>query len=349
MVPKWWGAIDTFRAGLDLGSRDPGITIGHRKKKAADEICFFICGISDFFFHLHLWQGIPMRIFRFLTGVSGGVFLITSLLVINLFQMLSLVILPLSRKKFRAFNRFCANTWWGWCAIYAERFQGVNVVITGDAIPPDENAIVVANHRDYSDIVMLLCLGALKSRTGDMKWFVKDVLKYVPGVGWGMLFLDCIFVKRNWTADRDSVEKTFAKVKKDNIPIWLMSFLEGTRLTPKKLKASQRHMARLNLTPTNHVMFPRTKGFVASVRGLGSHIQAVYDVTIAHEGPVLKLWELLKGDSRNVHLHVRRFPVLDLPKDDSALTEWAITLFAEKDRLLQQFHETGAFQVGAGL
>ena len=108
-------------------------------------------------------------------------------------------------------------------------------------------------------------------------------------------------------------------------------------------------MSRLNLTLTSHVMFPRTKGFVASVRGLGSHIQAVYDVTIAHEGPVLKLWELLEGKPRNVHLHVRRFPVVELPKPDSALTEWVITLFAEKERLLQQFHETGAFQVGAGL
>ena len=284
-----------------------------------------------------------MRVFRFLTGLGGGVFLTVTLLVINFFQMSSLVILPFSRKSFRAFNRFCADTWWGWCVVYAERFQGIRVVITGDVIPRDENAIIVANHRDYSDIVMLLCLGARKGRLGDMKWFVKDVLKYLPGVGWGMLFLDCIFVKRNWTADRDSVEGTFAKVKKDKIPIWLMSFLEGTRLTPQKLEASQRHMARLKLTPTNHVMLPRTKGFVASVRGLGSHIQAVYDVTIAHERAVLRIWELIKGKPRNVHLHVRRFPVLDLPAEDSALGEWVISLYAEKERLLQQFQETGAF------
>lgn len=284
-----------------------------------------------------------MRVFRFMIGVCGGVFLAVSLLAANLFQMSSLVILPFSRRKFRAFNRFCADTWWGWCVIYAERFQRVHVVITGDPIPRNENAVVVANHRDYSDIVMLLCLGARKSRLGDMKWFVKDVLKYVPGVGWGMLFLDCIFVKRNWTADRESVEGTFAKVKEQNIPIWLVSFLEGTRMTAGKLERSRRYMARLNLRPTDHVMIPRTKGFVASVRGLGGHIQAVYDVTIAHEGPVMKLWELLKGDPRNVHLHVRRFPVRDLPGDDSLLAAWAIALFAEKESLLQQFHETGAF------
>ncbi|MBL0210380.1 MAG: acyltransferase [Holophagaceae bacterium] len=284
-----------------------------------------------------------MKWIRYLTGIAGGGFLIASLLAINFFQMSSLVILPFSRKQFRAFNRFCADTWWGWFVVYTERWQGVQAVITGDAVPRDENAIVVANHRDYSDIAMLLCLGARKGRLGDMKWFVKDVLKYLPGVGWGMLFLDCIFVKRNWTADRASVERTFAKVKDNKIPIWLVSFLEGTRLTPRKLEASQRYMSSLDLASTSHVMFPRTKGFVASVRGLGSHIQAVYDVTIAHEGSVLKLWELLKGSPRKVHLHVRRFAVPDLPLDDSALADWAVALFAEKERLLQRFHETGAF------
>lgn len=284
-----------------------------------------------------------MRIYRFLTGICGGGLLIASLLAINFLQMASLVMLPFSRKKFRAFNRACANTWWGWCVIYVERFQGVHVVVTGDALPRDENAIVVANHQDYSDIMMLLCLGARKGRLGDMKWFVKDVLKYLPGVGWGMLFLDCIFVKRAWTADRASIEKVFAKVKKYNISIWLMSFLEGTRLTPRKLVSSQRYMASLNLAPTSHVMVPRTKGFVASVRGLGSHLQAIYDVTIAHEGPVLKLWELVKGNPRNVHMHVRRFSVQELPLKDSALAEWAIQLFAEKEQLLAQFQESGAF------
>lgn len=295
------------------------------------------------------WQGSSMGALKVLTGIFGGVVLAVSLLVINLLQMASLVVLPFSRPGFRALNRAFADTWWGWCVSYVERFQGVRVVLTGDAVPSDENALVVANHQDYSDIVMLLCLGARKGRLGDMKWFVKDGLKYVPGVGWGMLFLDCIFVRRNWTADRESVEHTFVKVRQHRIPIWLISFLEGTRLTKRKLEASQRYMARHNLAPTEHVMFPRTKGFVASIRGLGGHVQAVYDVTIAYEGRVLKLWDILKGNPQKAHLHVRRFPVPELPKDDETLAEWAVTLFAEKERLLAQFQQTGAFPMGAGL
>lgn len=50
---------------------------------------------------------------------------------------------------------------------------------------------------------------AAECELGDMKWMVKDIIKYVPGVGWGMLFLDCIFVKRDWTTDKESIRKTF--------------------------------------------------------------------------------------------------------------------------------------------
>ena len=94
---------------------------------------------------------------------------------------------------------------------------------------------------------------------------------------------------------------------------------------------------------------PLDEALVQTVVDLSGRPFLVYDVTIAHEGPVLKLWELLKGDSRNVHLHVRRFPVLDLPQEDGALAEWVIALFAEKEKLLQSFEETGVFPAASGL
>ena len=60
-----------------------------------------------------------------------------------------------------------------------------------------------------ADITFLMDFAYRKGRLGDMKWMVKDIIKYVPGVGWGMLFLDCIFVKRDWTTDKESIRKTF--------------------------------------------------------------------------------------------------------------------------------------------
>ena len=55
-----------------------------------------------------------------------------TLIPINLLQLSSLVLLPFSRTSFRAVNRWCANTWWGWCVSAAEHFYGVKVIFTGN-------------------------------------------------------------------------------------------------------------------------------------------------------------------------------------------------------------------------
>ena len=125
-------------------------------------------------------------------------FLSTTLLLTNAMQMASLVVLPFSPRLFRLINRNCAGNWWNLGRWWTEGFYGIRPEFRGDAIPPKENAIVVCNHQCMTDIVALWSLAWRKGRLGDMKFAVKEVLKYVPGIGWGMLFLDCLFLKRNW-------------------------------------------------------------------------------------------------------------------------------------------------------
>jgi 1-acyl-sn-glycerol-3-phosphate acyltransferase len=182
-----------------------------------------------------------------------------------------------------------------------------------------------------------------KGRLGDMKWFVKAPIKYVPGIGWGMAFLDCLFVERDWAADRASIEHTFESLVKGDVPVWLISFVEGTRITPKKLTASQNYARDKGLEPTQHVMLPRTKGFVATVTGLRDHVAAVYDVTIGYPDGVPTMWQYVKGASRQAHLHVRRFAVESLPQGEAELSNWLIDRYREKDDLLEHFYQCGAF------
>jgi 1-acyl-sn-glycerol-3-phosphate acyltransferase len=276
-------------------------------------------------------------------AVPISIFLFSTLLLFNLGQTLSLGIRVFSGRAFRAFNRWAANTWWGWCVIGSERLHKIRIVVTGDPVPDRENAIVIANHQQMTDITFLMIWARQKQRLGDMKWMVKDLIKWVPGAGWGMAFLDCIFVKRNWTADRASIERTFAHLKKNRVPLWLLSFPEGTRLTPPKLEDSRAHAERQGLPRPTHVMVPRTKGFVASVHGLADHVAAVYDVTIGYVQGVPTLWQYIKGYAREAHLHVRRCPLSSLPADDSALSAWLLERFRDKDRLLEEFYRTGAF------
>ena len=154
----------------------------------------------------------------------------------------------------------------------SERVQDIQVEVTGDQIPLQENAILVANHQQMPDINFLLYLARDAERLGDIKWILKDIIKYVPGVGWGMLFIDCVFIKRDWAADRGSIRQTFAKLRNNDVPVWLISFCEGTRITPEKLAQSQEYARQHGHYVPRHTLLPRTKGFIATVEGRTLHL-----------------------------------------------------------------------------
>lgn len=279
-----------------------------------------------------------------LQGALSSVFLGVTIIVFNGLQMMSLVLRPFSHEAFRRFNSWAADTWWGLCVLLAEYFYGTRLVLTGDAVPRDENTVIILNHQSMTDIPVVLAFAKSKGRLGDLKWFVKDVVKYVPGIGWGMLFLDCLFIKRDWTEDRAYVLRVFQKILRQSIPMWLVSFVEGTRVRPPKLAQSRTYAQESGLRPPEHVLIPRTKGFVASVRSLHGHADAVYDLTIGYVEGVPTIWQWIRGDVRRVHVHVRRFPIAGLPPDDDGLSRWLIRVFEEKDGLLTGYYERGSFQ-----
>jgi 1-acyl-sn-glycerol-3-phosphate acyltransferase len=266
-----------------------------------------------------------------------------SLLFFNGLQATTLVARPFSKRVFRRTNRELADLWWGWCVKAGRRFLRVSPINSGDNPPTDENAMVIANHQQITDVAFLMFLAEARGRLGDMKWFVKAPVKWVPGVGWGMQFLDCIFVKRDWARDAGTVERTFSRIVREKIPIWLMSFSEGTRLTSKKLLAAQCFAKERGQPVLRNVLVPRTKGFAASVQGLRGHLDAIYDVTIGYVDGVPTLWQYIRGMVRTAHMHVRRFPMSELPESPEALADWLLSRFAEKDRLLDVFYRDGAF------
>jgi 1-acyl-sn-glycerol-3-phosphate acyltransferase len=270
-------------------------------------------------------------------------FLGSTLLAANALQTASLSVRPISRSAFRKVNRWTADTWWGLCVTAGEAIHDVELVITGENVPMRENAILVVNHQNMADITFLMSFARSKDRLGDLKWFVKKPIKYVPGIGWGMVFLDCLFVERRWTADRASIEATFARILEDRVPMWLISFVEGTRVTSEKIEESKSYAEAKGFEPLRHVLVPRTKGFVASVQGLRGHVEAIYDVTIGYEQGVPTLWQYIKGYAPRAHLHVRRYPLDDLPDGEDDLSAWLLDRFREKDALLEHFYEHGAF------
>ncbi len=287
---------------------------------------------------------------RVATAVVGGAatgFLVGTLLGFNAAQGASLALRPLSKKGFRRFNRWAAQTWWGLLVETTRTLYGTHLVVTGEEVPAGENAVVVCNHQEMADAPFLLAWARQMGRLGDVKWFAKKSLKYVPGVGWGMWFLDCPFLDRDWSRDRRSIERTFSSLVDERIPVWLVSFPEGTRQTGENREESRRYARDQGIEPFEHVLLPRTKGFCATVQGLRGHVQAVYDLTLGFERGVPTLWQFMRGYARRAHLHVRRFPAAALPEDDEGLSRWLLERFREKDALLARFYATGSFASAA--
>ncbi len=262
------------------------------------------------------------------------------LLPAQIIQLASLLVLPFSRAQFRRINTWVAGGVWGYWAWMIQHAAGTTVHIIGDQLPSKEDAIVIANHQSMADIVAILCVALPKGRIGDLKWLVKDMLKYVPGVGWGMLFLDCIFLKRDWMKDQQSILKTFSHIAQNKLPVWLVSFPEGTRITADKLATAQHSDRQRGQHVHQHLLRPKARGFAAAVTGLKSHVTAVYSLTIYYGQKVPTLVELIRGDCREITIHVRRVAIAEVASGgDEQSIAWLMEDSRRKDRLISGFKD----------
>lgn len=271
------------------------------------------------------------------------------ILACNILQILSLAVYPFSPSLFRAFNRNIARAWWELnYHIYFGLYRpilGQRFYLTGhEAFPLKENAIVIANHQSMTDIMAIMALAKVLGSAENGKFFAKNILKYIPGIGWGMHFLNFVFLKRNWTHDAGTVLKTFATLRNNKIPFFLVNFPEGTRATPAKLVLSQNFARQNNMPLLENVMVPRTKGVVSTVQGLENHFDAFYDLTIAYGNPKPpNLMKFFFCETAPIHLHAERFAATELPKDELVLAKWLHERFRIKDARLKKFRETGRF------
>lgn len=51
-----------------------------------------------------------------------------------------------------------------------------------------------------------------------------------------MQLADFLFVRRNWLRDQRRIQNTFSNIKRLQTPVWITSFVEGTRFSPIKLR-----------------------------------------------------------------------------------------------------------------
>jgi lysocardiolipin and lysophospholipid acyltransferase len=281
----------------------------------------------------------PSSLFRTLKGIFLGITLGIALLIFNLYHLvIMLMVRTWSASRYRRLSTLGVAVWTNYCVWCFERGQGVELVVTGDTLEyPLESALLIPNHQAMVDILMIFAFAKRYRRTGDVKWFAKEAIKYVPIFGWALQCTDSIYMKRNWQKDKEKVEEMFSRFHRDKIPLWLTIFPEGTRRTQRKQEISIIYSGRQGAQPTLKVMYPRTKGFVATVEALRGHINAVYNITIHYPGYPPSLTGIFMGSVKRVYLNIQRFDITSVPEDANITKGWLVDRFLEKERFLNTF------------
>ncbi|KAJ8250691.1 hypothetical protein COCON_G00226130 [Conger conger] len=275
------------------------------------------------------------------------VFLVSGL-IINLLQLCTLPLWPISKQLYRRINcrlgysiasqMVALLEWWSGteCNLYShpESYKYFG----------KESAIVVLNHNIEIDF---LCGWTFCERfgvLGSSKVLAKKELAYVPLIGWMWYHLEIVFCKRKWEEDRRTVAQSLQNLRDYPENFWFLLHCEGTRFTEKKHQISMQVAESKGLPKLKHHLLPRTKGFNITVQNLRGPVTAVYDSTLNfrnNETPTLL--GLLSGKKYHGDMYVRRIPMESIPEDEGECGAWLHKLYQEKDQFQEEYSQTGRF------
>lgn len=285
----------------------------------------------------------PLRLLRGLICIV--VLVLTAFMMLVYFGFTSAVVvrifsLHLSRKM-------TSIVFAAWLALWPFLFEKINntkVVFSGGIVPDKERILLIANHRTEVDWMYIWDLALRKGSLGYIKYVLKSGLMKLPIFGWAFHILEFIPVRRKWEIDEPIMRQMLSTLKDPQHPLWLAIFPEGTDFTEQKCNRSQKYAAEHGLPILKHVLLPKTKGFFACVEELRNSLDAVYDVTIGYKPRCPLILDNVFGlNPSEVHIHIRRLSLNDIPKSEDKVGTWLIDAFCLKDKLLSEFYSTGHF------
>lgn len=203
---------------------------------------------------------------------------------------------------------------------------------------------------------MLFALARQVGRNGDCKFMAKKSLLLFPVFGLvGAVTDSVVFIQREAKKAGSAMATVCRRLvdpRRRDLPFWLIIFPEGTRRTAKKLSEAQDFAKKRDLRSLDHILQPRTKGFVSMSKALRDTADAVYDVTIAYgtksdeevKPSFLSLYFTAALGERVIHVHQRRIPMERVPEDEERAKKWLYKLYEQKDALLDGYYKNGKFQ-----
>jgi 1-acyl-sn-glycerol-3-phosphate acyltransferase len=203
--------------------------------------------------------------------------------------------------------------------------------------------LVVCNHQSWVDIPVLQKL--FNRRLPLLRFFLKSQLIWVPVLGLAWWALDFPFMKRYTRAQIErrpelagrDIEATRRACRKfRHLPVAIVNFVEGTRLTADKHRDQG--------SPYRHLLKPRAGGTAFTLDAMGEAIDTLIDVTIAYPGGRPSLVDLMADRIRTIRVHVRRLSIPEHlrggdyrndPEFRRAIQDWINRIWTEKDATLE--------------
>eukprot|EP01089_Gocevia_fonbrunei_P000044 TRINITY_DN10021_c0_g1_i1.p1 TRINITY_DN10021_c0_g1~~TRINITY_DN10021_c0_g1_i1.p1 ORF type:complete len:241 (+),score=35.45 TRINITY_DN10021_c0_g1_i1:2-724(+) len=160
--------------------------------------------------------------------------------------------------------------------------------------------------------------------------------------------IDFVFLNRNLAKDKKLLEDRLGVWVADKLRVWLFFFPEGTDFTPKKHADSLEYAKKEGVPSYNHLLIPRSNGFITCVSVMRPNLEAVYDLTIAYADEITPTFKtgLLGIAPKQAHVHIRRFEINEMPEDQQDLKLWLQKCYKEKDELLDHFAKNKSFPEG---
>jgi 1-acyl-sn-glycerol-3-phosphate acyltransferase len=237
--------------------------------------------------------------------------------------------------------------WVGWNSWLMDRLLDTRWDVEG--LPPDLRSdgryLIISNHVSWIDIVALF--RTFHEHTPLIRFFIKSSLIWLPVVGQCSWALEFPFMRRyspEYLAkhpekrgkDLETTREACRRFR--TMPVSILNFVEGTRITPAK-HAQQK-------SPYRHLLAPRPGGIGFVLSALGDQLDGVLDATVAYPGhhDRTTMGDFVMNRFPRVIVHVRR---LSVPPEflTDAISEpgpardrfkaWMETIWREKDELLE--------------
>ncbi|EXJ78421.1 hypothetical protein A1O1_08821 [Capronia coronata CBS 617.96] len=307
-------------------------------------------------------------------ALALSTYFLSGALAINLSQFLGTPLYLVNQDWYNAWIAFTKQSFGLLTMSLTQTFAPTKVIISGDAtvrgqllqstdgnlvLDFPERLIMIANHQIYTDWLYLWWIAYCNGMHGRLYIILKESLKKIPVLGWGMQLNQFIFLKRKWEEDRPSMASALQRLNNPTDPMWLLLFPEGTNLAPSTRATSAAWAKKNNMPDMKHVLLPRSTGLHFCLEELKGTVDYVYDCTVAYEGVprgqyaqdifTLKAGYLEGRPPKSVSMHWRRFAVKDIPlHNDKAFELWLIARWREKDLLIEQYLQTGHFPADTG-